>query len=101
MFHSFSPTFQCFLSHFNIRFAEQNVFQLSAVPHDWLLPFCCGAVHHGGAGTVAAVCRAGIPQAVLPVAWDQPWWAEHLEQMGLGAAADFMALFKVGLVGSM
>jgi vancomycin aglycone glucosyltransferase len=50
-------------------------------------------VHHGGAGTVAAVCRAGIPQAVLPVAWDQPWWAEHLEQMGLDAAADFMALF--------
>ena len=56
------------------------------MPHDWLLPFCCAAVHHGGAGTVAAVCHAGIPQAVLPVAWDQPWWAEHLEQMGLGAA---------------
>lgn len=66
------------------KFAEQHVFHLSAVPHDWLLPFCCGAVHHGGAGTVAACCRAGIPQAVLPVAWDQPWWAEHLEQMGLG-----------------
>ena len=43
---------------------------------------------------MAAVCRAGIPQAVLPVAWDQPWWAEHVEQMGLGAAADFMALFS-------
>lgn len=66
------------------NFAEHHVFHVSAVPHDWLLPFCRGAVHHGGAGTVAACCRAGIPQAVLPVAWDQPWWAEHLEQMGLG-----------------
>lgn len=60
-------------------FASTNVFSLEACPHDWLLPRCCGAVHHGGAGTVAAAARAGIPQAILAVAWDQPWWAEYLE----------------------
>ena len=66
------------------EYASTHVFALEACPHDWLLPQCCGAVHHGGAGTVAAVARAGIPQAILAVAWDQPWWAEHLEQLEVG-----------------
>ncbi|CAJ1346605.1 unnamed protein product [Effrenium voratum] len=66
------------------EYASNHVFALEACPHDWLLPRCSGAVHHGGAGTVAAAARAGIPQTILAVAWDQPWWAEHLEQLQLG-----------------
>ena len=31
-----------------------SVMLLDDVPHDWLLPQCAAAVHHGGAGTTAA-----------------------------------------------
>ena len=33
---------------------------------------------------MAAVARAGIPGAILPVAWDQPWWGEHLAKLKVG-----------------
>jgi sterol 3beta-glucosyltransferase len=35
-------------------------------PHDWLLPLCCGVVHHGGAGTTAAGLRFGLPTFICP-----------------------------------
>lgn len=39
-----------------------RVFVIKDVPHDWLLPQVRAMVHHGGAGTTAAVLRAGIPE---------------------------------------
>jgi sterol 3beta-glucosyltransferase len=50
--------------------------------HDWLFPQMRCVVHHGGAGTAAAVLRAGVPSVVVPHAWDQPFWAELLESLG-------------------
>jgi hypothetical protein len=32
---------------------------VDAVDHDWLLPRCSAAVHHGGSGTTVAALRAG------------------------------------------
>lgn len=40
------------------------------------------ALHHGGAGTTAAVLRAGLPSAVLPFLGDQPFWADRLRCAG-------------------
>jgi UDP:flavonoid glycosyltransferase YjiC (YdhE family) len=58
--------------------------------HDALFPRCRAVVHHGGAGTTAAVLRAGVPSVVVPVlAWsDQPYWASRVEASGAGVAAD-------------
>jgi sterol 3beta-glucosyltransferase len=42
-------------------------------------------VHHGGAGTVHAVLRAGIPSVVVPFLADQPFWGRHLHRRGLAA----------------
>ena len=77
------------------RYASQHVYALESCPHDWLLPRCCCAVHHGGAGTVAAVARAGLVQLVMPVAWDQPWWGEHLEQLQVGIKLPMIAQASV------
>jgi len=66
------------------NFADVHVCKVEAVPHTWLLPQCSAAVHHGGAGTTGATLRAGLPTAIAPFAWDQPWWAEQLEDMGVG-----------------
>jgi sterol 3beta-glucosyltransferase len=52
------------------------------VPHHWLFPRCRAIVHHGGAGTTAAVLRAGRPGIVVPHAFDQIGWAELTHQLG-------------------
>ena len=57
---------------------------IEAAPHDWLLPRMSLAIHHGGAGTTAAVARAGIPQVVIPHMTDQPFWAARVLALGAG-----------------
>ena len=43
-------------------------------------------VHHGGAGTTTAAARAGAPQVVIPQHYDQPYWAQRVQQLGVGTA---------------
>lgn len=43
----------------------ENVCLVGNCPHSWLFPKCSAAVHHGGAGTIAAAMRAGIPSLVV------------------------------------
>jgi vancomycin aglycone glucosyltransferase len=43
-------------------------------------------VHHGGAGTTTAAARAGVPQIVIPQHYDQHYWAQRVQQLGLGVA---------------
>ncbi|CAM9245428.1 unnamed protein product, partial [Phaeothamnion confervicola] len=59
-----------------------------SVPHGWLFPQCIAAVHHGGSGTTAAALRAGIPQVICPMAFDQFFWAERVEYLGYGVALE-------------
>ncbi|KAF9330642.1 Sterol 3-beta-glucosyltransferase [Linnemannia elongata] len=61
-----------------------SVYMLKSVPHDWLFPQLSGCVHHGGAGTVAAGLRAGIPTVVKPFFGDQYFWGQRLEEVGVG-----------------
>lgn len=55
------------------------------VPHDWLFPRMAATIHHGGAGTTAAGLRAGVPAVVTPLFADQPFWAERVARLGVGA----------------
>jgi UDP:flavonoid glycosyltransferase YjiC (YdhE family) len=55
-------------------------------PFRQLLPLCAAVVHHGGIGTTAAALSAGIPQLILPMAWDQPDNAQRVRRLGVGAA---------------
>lgn len=68
------------------RALPDNVLCIEAAPHDWLLPRMSLAIHHGGAGTTAAVARAGIPQVVIPHITDQPFWAACVQSLGVGPA---------------
>ena len=49
-----------------------------------LLPHCAAAIHHGGSGTTAAAARAGCPQLLLPLLFDQPGWGEAVAAAGCG-----------------
>jgi sterol 3beta-glucosyltransferase len=57
---------------------------LETVPHSWLFPRMRAVVHHGGMGTTAAGLRAGIPSVIIPAGADQPFWAQRVEQLGVG-----------------
>ncbi len=43
-------------------------------------------VHHGGAGTTTAAARAGAPQVVIPQNYDQHYWAQRVQHLGIGTA---------------
>jgi UDP:flavonoid glycosyltransferase YjiC (YdhE family) len=65
---------------------SDHVFPVGPVPHDWLFPRVAAAVHHGGAGTVAAALRAGVPSVLVPFMADQPFWARRVSALGAAPA---------------
>lgn len=54
------------------------------VPLSRVLARCAAIVHHGGIGTCAQGLAAGVPQLVMPMAFDQPDNAARLERLGVG-----------------
>lgn len=48
-----------------------DVLWLPYVPLAALLPRAAALVHHGGVGTTAEALRAGVPQVIVPLAYDQ------------------------------
>jgi sterol 3beta-glucosyltransferase len=61
-----------------------DVYLLDAAPHAWLFPRVAAVVHHGGAGTVGAGLRAGVPNVVVPFTSDQPFWGGRIFALGVG-----------------
>jgi sterol 3beta-glucosyltransferase len=62
----------------------ENVFVVESAPHSWLFPRTAAVVHHGGAGTTAEGLRAGVPNVIVPFAFDQPFWGARVQALGLG-----------------
>lgn len=60
------------------------IFPVDPIPYDWLFPRVVAAIHHGGMGTAAAAMRAGIPQLVIPFAFDQYFWGRQVQILGVG-----------------
>ena len=63
-----------------------GIIHLSYAPFGQLLPRCAALIHHGGIGTVAQAFAAGIPQLVVPVAFDHFDEGRRLTELGLGAS---------------
>lgn len=64
---------------------SDQILGIDSVPHNWLFPQVCAAVHHGGAGVTGAALRAGLPSVVVPIFADQPFWAGRLFERGVAA----------------
>lgn len=63
-----------------------DVLTIGEVPHDWLFDRVAAVAHACGAGTTAAVLRAGVPAIAVPFGvGDQPFWARRLRELGVSA----------------
>jgi len=71
------------------------------VSHELLFPRVACVVHHGGAGTTAAVARAGIPQVVTPMFGDQFYWGGRVVQLGLGTTTSLSAMTEESLANAL
>ena len=61
----------------------KNICFVGYVPHNFLFRQGCCVIHHGGAGTTAAACRAGVPSITVPHSIDQPYWGYTLHKIGV------------------
>lgn len=56
------------------------------LPFSAAMPRCRAVIHHGGVGTLSQALAAGIPQLIIPMAFDQPDNAARLRRLGVGAS---------------
>lgn len=62
-----------------------GVLHADYAPFSKVFPRAAAVVHHGGIGTCAQALAAGVPQLVMPLAFDQPDNARRLEKLGVGS----------------
>lgn len=67
---------------------REDCLVVGEVNHQALFGRVAAVVHHGGAGTTTSAARAGAPQVVVPQLADQPYWADRVAELGIGAAHD-------------
>jgi len=67
-----------------IDYAKENVIFVNKASHEWLFPQVSMTVHHGGAGTLNAALRAGVPTIVTPVFGDQYDNSFAVQNLGVG-----------------
>lgn len=62
----------------------EGVLTLGPVSHAELFPRVALVVHHGGAGTTTTAARGGTPQLLVPHLLDQYYWAQRVQDLGVG-----------------
>jgi UDP:flavonoid glycosyltransferase YjiC (YdhE family) len=76
---------------------SDHVKVVGVVNYAAIFPDCRAIVHHGGAGTLAASLRAGVPQLILWTLADQPFFAAQLKRLKVGAGRRFSATTEKSL----
>lgn len=61
-----------------------TVMHADYAPFSLVFPRASVVIHHGGIGTTAQCLAAGVPQLIMPLAFDQPDNANRLERLGVG-----------------
>lgn len=62
---------------------SNGILAIDYAPYSWVFPQSACVVHQGGVGTTAQALRAGVPQLVMPYAFDQPDNALRVKRMGV------------------
>jgi UDP:flavonoid glycosyltransferase YjiC (YdhE family) len=80
---------------------SDHVKVVGVVNYATIFPACRAVVHHGGAGTLAACLRAGVPQLILWTLPDQPFFAAQLKRLKVGAGRRFSTTSQKSLVADL
>ncbi|GAA1284506.1 glycosyltransferase [Pseudonocardia aurantiaca] len=67
---------------------KDDCFAVGEANHHELFRRVAAVVHHGGAGTTTTAALAGAPQVIVPQIVDQPYWAQRVAELGIGAGHD-------------
>jgi vancomycin aglycone glucosyltransferase len=65
---------------------QPDCLAIGEVNHQALFQRVAAVVHHGGAGTTMTAALAGAPHVVIPQSYDQHYWAQRIECLGIGTA---------------
>jgi vancomycin aglycone glucosyltransferase len=65
---------------------QPDCLSIGEVNQQALFQRVAAVVHHGGAGTTTAAARASAPQVIIPRHYDQPYWAQRIDDLGIGSA---------------
>jgi UDP:flavonoid glycosyltransferase YjiC (YdhE family) len=79
----------------------EHVKVVGAMNYAAIFPICRAVVHHGGAGTLAAGLRAGVPTLILWNLPDQPIWGSQLKRLKVGTARRFSTTTEKSLVADL
>ncbi|KPK87714.1 MAG: hypothetical protein AMS27_01510 [Bacteroides sp. SM23_62_1] len=63
---------------------DHDILYVDEIPFEFLFPRLAAVIYHGGTGTMAAIARAGVPQAAFPFMGDQFANQKQLVKLGLG-----------------
>ncbi|RSM76791.1 glycosyltransferase [Kibdelosporangium aridum] len=63
---------------------SDDVLAVGEVNHQEVFKRSAAVVHHGGAGTTTTAALSGVPQVIVPQMFDQFYWAEQVEHLGIG-----------------
>jgi UDP:flavonoid glycosyltransferase YjiC (YdhE family) len=79
----------------------EHVKVVGTVNYAAIFPACRAVVHHGGAGTLAAGLRAGVPTLILWTLPDQPMWGAQLKRLKVGSARRLSTTTEKSLVAEL
>jgi UDP:flavonoid glycosyltransferase YjiC (YdhE family) len=79
----------------------EHVKVVGAVNFAAIFPACRAVVHHGGAGTLAAGLRAGVPTLILWMDDAQLYWGARVKRLKVGTARRFSATTRESLVADL
>lgn len=79
----------------------EGVRAFSYLPYSRIFPAAAANVHQAGIGTLAQALRAGRPQLIVPVAFDQPDNARRAAGLGLARVLPFRDVTGSRLVGEL
>ena len=71
--------------------SDQHFLLDEYVAYDALLPFVCGVIHHGGAGTTAACMYHGKPMAIACALGDQHAWGVLTERLQVSSGTRWLS----------
>jgi rhamnosyltransferase subunit B len=72
--------------------------EFSYLPYSQVFPHACAIVHQAGIGTLAQALRAGRPQLITPVWFDQPDNAARAVKLGVARSLPFKRVSAARLV---